>query len=414
MDALSGASGPARPRMGAEPGPAAQEPGEFPGDDRELRAAIALSAAHGLADERLRRVLDRVGSAAAVVEEKEGRVAWRVHLQPDEREVLRELDTAPPERLEALRERGVRIVPYRGPGYPRRLLNLHQPPPALYLKGPGRLDVPSVAVVGTRSATSYGRRAARDLAGDLARAGWTVVSGLARGIDAAAHRAALDAGGSTSAVLGAGLDHPYPASNRRLHDRLGSAGLLVTEFPPEQPPQRWTFPKRNRIIAALSSGVVVVQAPRKSGALITADQALELGREVFAVPGPVGVPASEGAHELLRSGAPLAARAEDVLEVLGGHVSGDRAAGGDGPGADGASAGGQGEPGLEPGSSLDPDGARAVWDALAEGAETFEEIEGRAGLPPGRLLALLSELELAGRVRCLPGDRYQPIAPETR
>lgn len=381
---------------------------EFPGDDRELRSAMALAGSHDLAPERLRRVLDRVGSAAAVVEDGAGRVAWRAFLHRDERKALTDLEPVPPARLERLRERDVRVVSYRGPGYPRRLVQLHQPPPALYLAGPLSPDERSVAVVGTRSATSYGRRAARDLSGDLARAGWTVVSGLARGIDTAAHRAALDAGGRTVAVLGSGLDHRYPASNRGLYDRLEERGLLVTEFPPEQPPQRWTFPKRNRIIAALSAGVVVVQAPRESGALITADQALELGREVFAVPGPVGAPASVGTHELLRSGAPLAARARDVLEVLGGTGAGDADP------AAGVPPGGQGELELDVRSSLDEDGLRALWAAMVDGAETLEELEERSGLPAGRLLALLSELELAGRVRSLGGDRYRPISPDPR
>ena len=395
MDALTGSV--------PEPDPEV----EFPGDDRELRAAMALAGSHELAPERLRRVLDRVGSAAAVVVDGAGRVAWRAFLQPDERKALADLEPAPAERLDRLRDRGIRVVPYRGPGYPRRLVHLHQPPPALYLAGPLPLEERSVAVVGTRSATSYGRRAARDLAGDLARAGWTVVSGLARGIDAAAHRAALDAGGRTVAVLGSGLDHRYPASNRELYDRLEEHGLLVTEFSPEQPPQRWTFPKRNRIIAALSAGVVVVQAPGRSGALITADQALELGREVFAVPGPVGTPASAGTHDLLRSGAALAARARDVIEVLEGPGAGAVDAGGSPPGD-------QRELELDARSSLDPEGLQTLWTALGDGAETLEALQERSGLPAGRLLALLSELELAGRVRCLAGDRYQPIPTRPR
>ena len=409
MDALSG--GASAGGAGAEPGrgPVPDPELEFPGGDRELRAALALAeGSHGMALERLRCVLDRVGSVAAVVEEGTGRVAWRACLQAEEREALRELEPVPAARLEEVRERGVRVVSYRGPGYPRRLVHLHQPPPALYLQGPLELADRSVAVVGTRSATSYGRRAARDLAGGLARAGWVVVSGLARGIDTAAHRAALDAGGKTAAVLGSGLDHRYPSSNRDLYDRLDESGLLVTEFPPEQPPQRWTFPKRNRIIAALSAGVVVVQAPGRSGALITADQALELGREVFAVPGPVGAPASEGTHQLLRSGAPLAARTRDVLEVL----EGVRTAGV----ADDAGGTAQLDLGAEMRSAVDPEAEdlRSVWNALLDGAETLDELGRASNLPAGRLLALLTELELDGRVRSAGGDRYEPLPPDSR
>lgn len=408
MDALN--RGPAAPAphadAGGGPGPGSEP--QFPGDDRELRSAMALSATHDVALERLRCVLDRVGSAAAVVEDGAGRAAWRACLQPDEREALGKLEPAPASRLEELRERGVRVLSYRGPGYPHRLTHLHQPPPALYLEGPLELHERAVAVVGTRSATSYGRRAARDLAGGLARAGWTVVSGLARGIDTAAHRAALDAGGETAAVLGSGLDHRYPSSNRGLYDRIAESGLLVTEFPPEQPPRKWTFPKRNRIIAALSAGVVVVQAPSRSGALITADQALELGREVFAVPGPIGAPASDGTHQLLRSGAPLAARAADVLDLLGeGPVGGVRHADGDTA---------QLELGEEMRSAVDPEAEelRAVWDALLDGVESLDDLAREADLPAGRLLALLTELELDGRVRSAGGDRYEPVPPPSR
>lgn len=408
MDALSGGPPAGGPGADAGIGPVVDPEIEFPGGDRELLAAMALSESHDVALERLRCVLDRVGSAAAVVEDGAGRVAWRACLRVGEREALRDLEPAAAGRLEELRERGVRVVSYRGPGYPRRLLHLHQPPPALYLQGPLELGDRTVAVVGTRSATSYGRRAARDLAGDLARAGWIVVSGLARGIDTSAHRAALDAGGKTAAVLGSGLDHRYPAANRGLYERLAERGLLVTEFPPEQPPKKWTFPKRNRIIAALSAGVVVVQAPGRSGALITADQALELGREVFAVPGPVGTPSSRGTHQLLRSGAPLAARARDVLEVLDGGRTADA---GD---ASGGSA--QMDLGSEIRSAVDPeaDDLLSVWEALLGGAETLDALGEAADLPAGRLLALLTELELDGRVRSVGGDRYEPVPPGSR
>lgn len=402
MDALSGGS----PGPGATGAP---QRSPFPGGDSELRAAMALAALRNVDLHRLRTLLDRVGSAVDAVGGRCSSSDLRACLERPERRALRALEPAPGEELSELRERGVRVVSYRGPGYPERLLHLHQPPPALYLKGPGRIDRPrSVAVVGTRSATSYGRRAARDLAGELARAGWTVVSGMARGVDAAAHRAALDARGRTTAVLGSGIDHRYPTSNRDLYDRMEEHGLLATEFPPGRTPRKWIFPRRNRIIAALSAGVVVVQAPRKSGALITVDQALELGREIFAVPGPVGSPSSAGTHDLLRSGAGLAARPADVLEVLEAAVP---AAGGETTDRPSRGDRGQRELDLDASATLDPDGARAVWQALRGGAETLEELEERSRLPPGRLLALLTELELAGRIRSLPGDRYRPGDP---
>jgi DNA processing protein len=203
------------------------------------------------------------------------------------------------------------------PEYPDRLRNIYHPPPVLYQQGMlATADEWSVAVVGTRRATVYGKEAARYIAGELARAGVTVVSGLARGIDTVAHQAALDAGGRTIAVLGSGVDVVYPAENRRLMQRIVEQGALLSEYTLGAPPEASNFPPRNRIISGLSLGVVIVEAGERSGALITADYAAEHGREVFAAPGNMFNKSSKGCNRLIQQGAKLVLDIKDVLEEL--------------------------------------------------------------------------------------------------
>lgn len=386
------------------------DPGDVPegGAGDELRAMLGLALTEDLGPVRIRELVDRHGSALRVLARAEA-IAGGGRVPPTVARALRQARPASRRRLDRLRARGIRVVGYRLAGYPDRLRHLHAPPPVLYLTGPGELpDGRAVAVVGTRRSTSYGRRITRDLVAGLAAAGCTVVSGMARGIDAAAHRAALDAGGATVGVLGTGLDHAYPSVNRPLYRRMRSEGLLASEFPPGEPARADHFPRRNRIIAALGGGVVVVQAGRKSGALITADQGLGLGRTVFAVPGPVGPKASVGVHHLLRDGGEPATSAADVLRSLGW--------------ADGEEEGE--EPG--PGPSRDrlagllgrdaPAGA-AVCSALCEGPRDADDLAAEAGLDAATAAALLVRLELEGVVRALPGGRFAlevlPADPET-
>lgn len=199
--------------------------------------------------------------------------------------------------------------------YPVRLRNIFDPPVLLYGRGAMPLfdEEVAVSVVGTRKATPYGIHAAEDLSYQMAREGALVVSGLAKGIDAAAHRGALRAGGFTAAVLGCGVDVVYPESNRRLYEDIAATGVLLSEFAPGSGPEGWRFPVRNRIISGLSVATLVVEAPERSGALITANLALEQGRDVFAVPGPIDAAESVGCHQLIRSGAGLAGCAWDIL-----------------------------------------------------------------------------------------------------
>lgn len=212
---------------------------------------------------------------------------------------------------------GVQILTWRDDAYPPQLRHVHSPPPVLYVKGELRPeDEWAVAVVGTRRATVSGKEATRTLVGNLARNGVTIVSGLARGIDAQAHRAALEAGGRTIAVLGSGIDIIYPPEHKKLAQAIAENGALVTEYALGTPPEGSNFPPRNRIISGLSLGVIIVEAGVTSGALITADYAAEQGREVFAVPGNIFHRGSQGTNRLIQQGAKLVMSVEDVLEEL--------------------------------------------------------------------------------------------------
>lgn len=261
--------------------------------------------------------------------------------------------------------------------YPAPLLDLPDPPPHLLLMGDlATLAPPCVAVVGTRDPSGYAERVARDLCGALARAGACVVSGLARGIDSVAHRSAIDAAGRTTAVLGTGIDVPYPAGNAALHAVIGAKGLLLSEHGPGDRATAGSFPRRNRLIAALAQVTIVVEAGAKSGALITASHALDLGRVVAAVPGPIDSPRSSGSNELLRDGAVVIASVADAVALLGLA-----------PAA------------VAPPPELQGD-ERTVWDALSGGPLDADTLTARCALPAGRCLAAVSTLEMMGSIEC--------------
>jgi DNA processing protein len=225
------------------------------------------------------------------------------------------------ERVAGEREKaerlGVQIISRVDERYPKKLLNIYDPPPILYAKGSLELfELPAIAIVGSRKSSAHGRHFAFDLAGDLARQGICVVSGMALGIDGAAHEGCLAADGKTIAVWGSGLDVCYPARHRRQADKIAAAGLLLSEFPLGTRPEKQNFPRRNRVISGLSEGVVVVEATLQSGSLITARCALEQGREVFAVPGLPGSPASQGSNWLIKEGAQLVENIDDIFSAL--------------------------------------------------------------------------------------------------
>jgi DNA processing protein len=287
---------------------------------------------------------------------------------------------------------GCGVVPFTSPRYPAGLRRLARPPLVLFAMGPLEPEQPrTITIVGTRAATEYGRRTAHRLAGELTDAGWRVASGIARGIDAAAHRGALEAGGETVGVPGCGFDHVYPAAHRTLYRELARRGLLLSEHRPSVRPARGLFPRRNRILAGLARAVVVVQAGERSGALITVARAQEIGVEVLAVPGPVDLPASRGVHELLRDGAGVATSAADVLSMLGeeaGAYTGSLRAALPGSGWDAGS----------------PEGA--LLSLLGADPLHVDLLASRASLGIPQTLALLGRLSLEGRVRAVPGGRY--------
>ena len=269
------------------------------------------------------------------------------------------------------------------PGWPDALADLHDPPPELYVRAPADarrlaelLEPPVVAIVGARQASAAGVAFARRLAAGLARAGVAVVSGLARGIDGAAHTGALEAGGRTVAVLGCGIDVDYPRANAGLAARVATAGAIVSEYGPGIPPAPWRFPARNRIVAAFGQSIVVVEAARTSGALITAGFALEIGREVLAVPASPWVDAAAGGNALLRDGAGIVTCAGDVLVTLG---------------IDPAAAAGEEREAVSP-------AATRLLQSIGRAPGTPEALGARLALAPAKLQALIAELELAGAI----------------
>jgi len=218
--------------------------------------------------------------------------------------------------LEFLNKNGINIVTYQDEYYPAKLINIYDRPPFLYVQGSLIKDDINIAIVGSRIASTYGKYTTEKISRELAGKGLTIVSGLARGIDSAAHRGALFAGGRTIAVLGSGLDVVYPPENKKLFADIIQTGAVISEFPPGTPPRSANFPSRNRIISGISYGVLVVEAGEKSGSLITARLALEQGREVFAVPGSIDASNSRGTNKLIKQGAKLIENADDIVEEI--------------------------------------------------------------------------------------------------
>jgi DNA processing protein len=279
--------------------------------------------------------------------------------------------------------------------YPACLLEIGDPPPVLYCMGRRELlRNPALAIVGSRNATPQGIADARAFAQALSSAGLTIVSGLALGIDAAAHRGGLAGEGSSIAVTGTGLDRVYPAENRALAHELAASGLLVSEFAPGTPPLPHHFPRRNRVVSGLARGVLVIEATLKSGSLISARLAAEQGREVFALPGSIHSPFSKGCHRLLRDGAKLVETADDVLVELGLPVRAQPR----GTMADTAAD-----------DELTAD-ERAVIAAMGHAPTGVDAIAARSGLAPEVVAAALIALEIAGRAASLPGGLWQPQA----
>ncbi len=353
----------------------------------ELYFWLALIKVPGVGPVLRRRLLDHFGSPQAIFEAKEEELRA---VEGISSRVMRAIKATDPLAVgkRIYREAqglGFRVLTLKDPQYPPNLREIFDPPPVLFIRGEILpQDSVAVAVVGSRRCSTYGRDFARRLSGSLAEVGVTIVSGMARGIDTEAHRGALGAGGRTIAVLGSGPDRIYPPENTALSREIAGSGAVLTEFPPGTPPERWNFPQRNRIISGLSLGVVVVEAPSKSGALITASLALEQGRCVFAVPGLAGSWVSQGTHRLIREGAKLVERPEDVLEEILPQLQ---------------------APVGKPQGGLSEQELR-VLEVLKEGPRHIDEITRILMKPVPETLSLLTRMELKGLLRQLPGRLY--------
>jgi DNA processing protein len=306
---------------------------------------------------------------------------------------LRQAAARVPAEVRRLAAAGATAVTWADPTYPERLREIPDPPVWLAVRGDLPVDAPCVAVVGARRASEYGRRMAEALGRGLAQAGVTVVSGLAAGIDGAAHRGALEAGGQTIAVLGTGIDRVYPSWHAELAARVVGQGALVSEFPCATPPLAYNFPRRNRVISGLSLATVVVEAAEESGSLITAEYAADQGRLVLAVPGPADAPSHRGPHRLIREGATLVTGVEDVLAAVAPQCA-DRLAA-----TRAATA-----------AATLTDVERRVLAAMGGEGRHVDDLIRRVDLPPGSALETLLALELRGLVAQLPGKRFRPLA----
>lgn len=376
-----------------EPGSAAR----MATPDAERRALLTLIGAGGPTAPR-QLLLEHAGGAAAAL--AAGPAAWReARLSESQQARLRRPD---PAALDAqhlwLEGPGHRVVGWADPDYPPLLRGSPSPPLALFVVGePLQLWQPTVAVIGSRAATPAGRENAARFATAFARAGFAVGSGLAAGVDAAAHRAALEAGALTVAVLGTGPDVAYPPGNRALHARIAAEGMLVSEHPPGTGPRREHFPSRNRILAGLALGVLVIEAAERSGALITARLAAEAGREVFALPGSIHNPLARGCHRLIRDGATLVETDSEVTAALANAalgLAGDLRARLTIP----IEARGVTGPDAAPGTTR-PDGVDGrVWDAIGDDPVGIDALALRTGLTPAALSSMLLAMELDGRI----------------
>ncbi|HEX3246795.1 MAG TPA: DNA-processing protein DprA [Chloroflexota bacterium] len=353
-------------------------------DDRVFWAL--LTQVKGIGPARLRRLVDMFGDARSAWY-ADTRALVDAGLERRARSALIELRKRldPVEQGNRIEAAGVNVVRVIDSAYPPLLRGIPDAPAVLFLKGElPREDDPTIAVVGTRRATAYGRQAAEKLAGELARAGVVIVSGLARGIDAVAHNAALAAGGRTLAVLGSGVDRIYPAEHKGLAQRVVGSGALVSEFPLGEPPDAPNFPRRNRIVAGLARGTLVIEADRESGALITVDFALEQGRDVYAVPGSIFSPASRGTNAMIKDGAKPVMSADDILEDL--EMSAVTP--------------------VPPAATADTDEEAVVLALLSNDPMHIDDIGRLARLPMSILGGTLAMMELKGIARQMGGQYY--------
>ena len=369
-----------------------------PTDADELRALVALSLVPGVGPGRIRSLLAHFGSASAVMAAAPRALAQVDRVGPHTAQAIRDFDgdAIVDEQFERAARVGAELVPLWDDRYPRLLRQIYDPPAVLWLRGDLLpQDGRAIAIVGTRRATDYGKRVAHDFAFELAQRGFTIVSGLAYGIDTAAHRGALEAGGRSLAVLGSGVDRIYPSRNKPLAEQIaGGQGAVLSEFALGTAPDASNFPRRNRIIAGCSLGTLVAEARKTGGALITAWMALEQNREVWAAPAALFSPAGEGTNQLVRKGyATLVTTVDELLEEIEGQL--------------------EPVPGAAPTAAPEPapppvlNGAEAkLYDALTAEPVHLDTLCERSGLDTSNALVYLLSLEFKGLVRQLAGKQF--------
>jgi DNA processing protein len=363
-------------------------------DDRE--ALVALNLIEGIGPVRARQLLEHFGEPPAILSASASQLQRVAGIGPETAAAIAdwEKDIDLKGELERIEKFGCHIVIQSDENYPDLLKQIYDPPIVLYVKGDlTAKDKNAVAVVGSRMTTHYGVETARKLAFQLAYIGVTVVSGGARGIDSAAHQGALHSKGRTIAVLGTGINIVFPAENKELFERIAAQGAVVTQFPFNRKADKQSFPIRNRLVAGMTLGTVVVEANLTSGALITARMAADNGRQVFAVPGRIDSPRSKGCHELIKNGAKLCEGAEDILsefEYL--FPTNNR------PSV------------LKEGSAMPTftlsDNEQGVYDTLSEDESAIDEVIRRSGLPPSAVSVALLGLEMKRLIRQLPGKLF--------
>ena len=371
------------------------------GADTALRDWLRLTLVAGIGSRTQRRLLAAFGLPEAVF--AANRDAWRAIIGDKAAALLGNgADTAAVDLACAWAEApDQRIVTLIDTDYPRLLLETADPPTLLYVRGRVELlNRPTLAIVGSRCPTAQGERDAQSFAAVFAQAGLTIVSGLALGIDAAAHRGALAVGGDTVAFLGTGIDRIYPARNLELAREIGARGAIVSEYPLGTPVSAANFPRRNRLISGVSRGVLVVEAALKSGSLITARLAAEQGRDVFAIPGSIHAPQARGCHQLIRDGAKLVECAQDVLDEIG--ELGEACPGAAAPDV---------APAERNDTSDETDVGGQLLALMGFAPCGLDELAARSGLAADALVAQLLRLELDGCIATLPGGLYQRLAP---
>ena len=364
--------------------------------EEELRASIQLSLLEGIGPRRFAELVTHFGSACQVLEHPGDQLAEVTSLQPRQLSNLHSPGNhaRATEILAHCRRSETRVLLSQSQDYPALLREIHDPPPILYIRG-NRLprDDLGLAIVGTRFATPYGLEMARRLSTAAVQRGFTVVSGLARGIDGMAHDAAIRAGGRTIAVLGGGVERIYPAEHTALAGQVIESGMLASEHPPRADPTAGAFPRRNRLISGMALGLIVVEAPGRSGALITAQLALEQGREVFAVPGPINQNSSRGCHQLIREGAVLIESLDHVIEELGPLAKETR-----GP---------KGQRVRHPAELDLNDLERLVLTTMETRPTSIDQVIRSSGVPAAQVLSILSVLEVRQLICREPGQQVR-------